>query len=102
MSKHHGSNISIFHINIRKFSKRRGEILAYLKILQNDFDVIVLSEIGSDASFNCSPILREYACVYELPKCNTYGGMALYVNQRLKVTEREDVKLLMTCMWASG
>ena len=98
MSKRHGTNISIFHMNIRKFSKHRGELLAYLKSLQNDFDVIVLSEIGSDASFYFLSILREYACVYELPKGNTYGGMALYVNQKLKVTEREDLKLLKTCM----
>ena len=84
MSKCHGSNISIFHVNIRKFSKHRGERLACLTSLQNDFDVIVLSEIESDASFYFSSILREYACVYKLPKGNTYGGVA----------EREDLKQL--------
>ena len=32
MSKNVMSQISVFHMNIRKFSKYRGELLAYLKI----------------------------------------------------------------------
>ena len=32
MSKYYASKISVFHMNIRKFSKHRGELLAYLKV----------------------------------------------------------------------
>ena len=59
-------NIGIIHRNIRKFSKHRGEFYAYLKSLQHDFDIIVLSE--SDASFYLSTMLHDYNCLYELPK----------------------------------
>ena len=37
MSNNYRSNISVFHMNIRKFSKHRGEPLAYLKSLENDW-----------------------------------------------------------------
>ena len=97
MSKYYASKISVFHMNIRKFSKHRGKLLAYLKSLENDYDVIVLSEIGSDASPYFSSILNEYTCMYELPNGNDYGGVAIYVNHDLKVSERDDLKLLKTC-----
>ena len=90
-------NIGIIHMNIRKFSKHRGEFYAYLKSLQHDFDIIVLSEIGSDASFYLSTILHDYNCLYELPKENNYGGVAIYVRQELSVSERSDLKLNKTC-----
>ena len=64
-------------MNIRKFTKHRGELLAYLNSLGMDFDIIVLSEIGSDASFYLSSFLSEYTCVYELPDGNNYGGVAV-------------------------
>ena len=90
-------NIGIIHMNIRKFSKHRGEFYAYLKSLQHDFDIIVLSEIGSDASFYLSTTLHDYNCLYELPKENNYGGDAIYVRQELSVSERSDLKLNKTC-----
>ena len=60
LSKNSKSEISVFHMNIRKFSKYRGELLAYLNSLGMDFDIIVLSEIGSDVSFYLSSFLSEY------------------------------------------
>ena len=77
LSKNSRSQISVFHMNIRKFSKHRGELLAYLNSLGMDFDIIVLSEIGTDASFYLSSFLSEYTCVYELPDGNNYGGVAV-------------------------
>ena len=35
--------------------------------------------------------------MYELPNGNDYGGVAIYVNHDLKVSERDDLKLLKTC-----
>ena len=64
MSKNVRSQISTFHMNIRKFSKHRGELLANLKSLGMDFDIIVLSEIGSDASCYLASILTEYTYVH--------------------------------------
>ena len=92
MSKYYASSISAFHMNIRKCSKHRGVLLAYLKSLGNDFDVIVLGGIGSDASPYFSSILSEYICMYELPNGNNYGGVAIYVNHDLKVSDRDDLK----------
>ena len=97
LSKDNRSQLTIFHMNIRKFSKYRGKLLAYLNSLGMDFDIIVLSEIGSDAAFYFSSILSDYTCVYELPDGNNYGGVAVYVNPELSVSERDDLKIVKTC-----
>ena len=52
----------------------------------------------SDASFYLSSFRSEYTCVYELPDGNNYGGVAVYVNPELSVTERDDLKLVKTCI----
>ena len=62
-----------------------------------DFDIIILSEIGSDADFYFSSILSDYTCVYELPDGNNYGDVAVYVNPELSVSERDDSKIVKTC-----
>ena len=72
-------------------------LTAPLKSLENDFDVIVLSEIGSDAPPYFSSILSDYTSVYKLPDRNDYGGVVIYVNQNLKVCERDDLRLSKTC-----
>ena len=97
MSENVRSQISMFHMNIRKFSKHRGELLAYFKSLGMDFDIIVLSEIGSDASCYLASILTEYTYVHELPKDNDYGGVAIFIKQELRVSERDDLRLIKTC-----
>ena len=57
-------------------------------------DVIILSEIGSDAPPYFSSILSDYIRVYELPDRNEYGVVVICVNQNLKMHERDDLRLL--------
>ena len=97
LSNNNRFQFTIFHMNIRKFSKYRGELLAYLNSLEMDFDIIIFSEVGSDAAFNFSSILSDYTCVYELPDGNNYGGVAVYVNPEPSVSERDDLKIVKTC-----
>ena len=74
----------------------RGELLAYLKSLGMDFHIIVFSEIGSETSCYLASILTEYTYVYELPKDNGYGGVAIFIKQELNVSERDDLTLIKT------
>ena len=62
-----------------------------------EFDIIILSEIGNDASFYLSSFLTDYNYFYELPNDNNYGGVAVFIKQELKVSERSDLKLAKTC-----
>ena len=101
MSKCNDSTLSVFHMNIRKFSKHRGEFYAYLKSLVHEFDIIVLSEIGGDASHYLSSILNYYDYVYELPHGNNYGGIVIYSKRGLHSSERNDLRLQKTCNWSS-
>ena len=97
MSKCSDSALSVFHMNIRKFSKHRGEFYAYLKSLVHEFDIIVRSEIGGNASHYLSSILNNYDYVYELPQGNNYGGIAIYSKRGLHTSERNNLRLQKTC-----
>src|SRR6056300_325980 len=44
------TELSLFHINIRRFSKNKGKLYALLMSLEEKFDIIVLTEIGDNAA----------------------------------------------------
>ena len=91
-------DLSIMHMNIRKLSKHRGELVAYLSCLNLKFDVIVLTEIGRDASHYVSSVFPEYNCHYILPENNEYGGVAIYTTKNITdVKERNDLKMTKIC-----
>lgn len=97
-----GQNIglSVFHMNIRKLSKHRGGLVAYMSCLNIKFDIIILTEIGIDACHYISSIFKEYSCTHALPIDNDYGGVAVFIrNEELDslVTEREDLKINKSC-----
>ena len=92
------SDIGVFHMNVRKLSKHRGELIAYLSSLSLKFDVIILSEIGDDAIHYLSTLLDDYAFFYQIPHNNRYGGIAIYVREdRLETAEREDLQIRKAC-----
>ena len=64
-----------------------------LNSLEMEFDTIVPSEIGNDTSFYLSSFFTGYINFYELPKGNNYGGVAVFIKQQLKLSERYDLKL---------
>lgn len=98
LTKDHQSDLTLFHMNIRKLGKHRGELSAYLSCLDIEFDVIVLTEIGHDAGNYVSSILKNYTCFFSTPSNNTYGGVAIYVKSEYSVVERRDLNLTKTCL----
>ena len=90
-------DLSVYHVNIRKLGKHRGELSAYLSCLDVLFDVIVLSEIGDDAGNFVSSILKSHTCSFVLPANNKYGGVAIYVNSEHGVVERSDLNIDKSC-----
>ena len=91
------SNVSLFHINIRKLGLHRNELHAYLSLLHMKFDVIVLTEVGIGSEGFIENLFVGYSEFFELPKSNSYGGVAVFVKSNLNPTEIENVKMSNSC-----
>ena len=90
--------LSVFHMNIKKLSKHRGALMAYMSSLKLSFDIIILSEIGKDACHYMSSVFQGYSCTYKLPKDNAYGGVAIFTSKNdIVTTERDVLAIEKTC-----
>ena len=94
-----GNNLSTFHLNIRKLGLHGNELLAFLSILNLEFDIIILTEVGKNSEkfieslFSC----KGYTPFYDLPLENNYGGVALFVKTDLNPVKMSDFKMKKTC-----
>ena len=97
--KSFGSNLSTFHLNIRKIGLHGNELLAFLSVLNFEFDVIILTEVGK----NCEKIIdslfhrQGYTPFYDLPSSNNYGGVAVFIKSELNPIEMQNFKMKKTC-----
>ena len=93
------SKLSVFHMNVRRIAKHRGEILAFLSTLEYDFDVITLTEVGDDAnSYITDTFLENYIAFTEVPQLSKYGGATILVRKTLgQVTIRSDMQIKKQC-----
>ena len=91
--------ISIFHMNVRRLAKHKGEFLAFLSTLTLSFDIIILTEIGNDANHHINEhFLPDFKCFYSLPKGNKYGGTAIFIKNSIgPVTLRPDLSIDSSC-----
>ena len=90
---------SLFQANIRRLSKNRGTLLAFLSTMDNKFDIIVLTEIGNDGDdYINKNILSEYDAFIDLLKNNRYGGVAILVKRGYgDIIQREELYTTKTC-----
>ena len=94
------SKLSVYHMNIRRLGKHRGELYALLNSLDFNFQIIILTEIGHDAHHYINDnLLPEYHAFYVLPTNNNkYGGTAILVRKDLGTPhERSDLKFDKNC-----
>ena len=68
-------------MNIRSLPRHTGELIAFLKLLQTNFDIIVLTEIGTRNISTVEHLLDDFEFIYTLPKSNMYGGVGLYLGE---------------------
>ncbi len=84
---------SIFHMNIRSLCKHRLELQLLLNVIDHQFDIIALSEIGKSNVANCATFFSDYELFYH-PTSTKCGGTAILVKKDLKViAERNDLNL---------
>ena len=90
--------LNIFALNIRSIPKHGGELLYFLKDLNTQFNVIVLTEIESKNISVVEILLPDYNFHYVLPEKNKCGGVGIYTcNSLTNVIVKDDIKLAISC-----
>ena len=78
-----GNHFSLFHLNIRMLSKHNIELVSYLDLLQTDFDIIVLSNIGKEGFIYLHSTFPDYSYTYHIPDKNEYGGLGCHYSKKI-------------------
>ena len=86
--------LSIFHVNIRSLNKHHNDLIIYLSMLDTKFDVICLSEIWSYNLEFYKAIFPGYIAHFQSPTDTHVGGVALFIKNENKTTERKDLKIV--------
>ena len=90
---------SMMHINISRITKNKGKLLGFLSTLNEEFDIIILTEIGNDAEHYINKnFLPHYDAFIDAPKHNRYGETAVLIKQGYgSATPREELKMTKSC-----
>ena len=95
------SHLNIFCFKIRSLSRHAGELVVFLKLLQTNFDVIVLTEIGARNISRVEHLLDHYEFLYTLPKRNMYGGVGIYLSKdKTNVNILNKTCICKSCHWS--
>ena len=90
--------MNILHFNCRMLAKSRGKINAFLKSLDKEPDIIMLSEIGKEGYRYLQSTFPNYNFESDIPKQNNYGGVAILALRHIyDITINPDLKLIKTC-----
>ena len=74
------STLTIYSLNIRSLNKHKGELVAELKCLKGQFDIILLTKIGARNLNFAVNFMEEYDFFYVQPsRGNFYGGVGIYI-----------------------
>ena len=89
----------MLHVNIRRLAKNKGHLFALTTVIDYNFDVIVLSEVGNDADhYPNNRVFPNNDAYTDLPLSNRYGGTAILIRKGTgSVKIRDDMKLAKTC-----
>ena len=77
------SHLNIFSMNIRSLPKHGGELLVFFKLLETDFHIVVLTEIGSRNIDLIKHHLNDYDFFYVTPLNNMYRGVGIYISSNI-------------------
>ena len=90
--KSSNEKLFIFHVNIRSLNKHHNDLTIYLFMLDTKFDVICLSEIWSYNLEVYKAIFQGYIAHFQSPTETIVGGVALFIKNQYKTTEKKDLK----------
>ena len=79
------NDLSIFHLNVRSIRRNGDELVCYLETLKYSFDVICLTETWISNLPVVNVLFPDYLGFHSIRSSRTRGGVAIYVNRKLKV-----------------
>ena len=92
-------HLNIFSMNIDSLRKHDGELLVFLKLLETDFDIVVLTEMGSRNIYLVKHLLNDYDFYSVTPLNNMYGGVGIYVSSNINnVLVLDNIAVEETCL----
>ena len=71
-------------MNIRSLPKHSRELKCFINVLRNEFDIIVLTEIGSRNLSTVEHLFAGYVFFYVTPDVNFYGGVGIYISEKME------------------
>ena len=84
------STLTIYSLNIRSLNKHKGELVAELRCLKGQFDIILLTEIGARNLNFAVNFMEEYDFFYVQPsRGNFYRGVGIYIKKECWGGSRE-------------
>ena len=78
------SHLKILSMNIRSLPKHSGELKCFINVLGNEFDIIVLTEIGFRNLSTVEHLFAGYVFSYVTPDVNFYGGVGIYISKKME------------------
>ena len=94
------NNLKVIHINIRRISKNRAQLIVFLSLIHYDCDILMISEIGDNAAsfINKSNFPQFPEQFIDLPNNgNRYGGTAILMKDDLGQIVQLDLTLTKRC-----
>ena len=96
-SMHKDPFTKLMHVNSRMLAKNRGKIKAYINMLDQEPEILLLSEIGKEGYRYLTHTFPHYDNLYDLPLTNKYGGVAILTKRGGGMKASNDLKLDKKC-----
>ena len=92
------NKLNVFSLNIRSLPRHGGELLNYLNILDAQFQIIVLTEIGARNLSVVEHLIPNYTFHYVTPISNMFGGVGIYFSNDIEhLQEVSEYRLSKSC-----
>ena len=86
------TSFTMLNLNVRSLDKNFSGLVALLHMLDYEFDVIALTEIGKKNVLSRINMLKnKYECEYVMPKTKKCGGACIFVRKNMKYHVRNDL-----------
>ena len=98
LNRNERNHLNILSMNIVSLPKHGGELVNFLDLLQSQFQIVVISEIGARNISTVENLLPGYSFYYVLPSSNAYGGVGIYFSECIEeITVLDEKTLQKSC-----
>ena len=87
------NGLSIINFNIRSFTKNSVDFLVYLKTLNHEFDIMIITETWGREEFHSLCHIPGYNSIHNFRREKKGGGVSLYIKEHLNYSEIEALNL---------